>query len=80
MKRPFLVVTLLSAFLPALGLAQNASGPQPRMEMRQMAFDFGDCYHQETYEHTFEVHNLGAAALEQSSRSRPSIPAAAARP
>ena len=64
MKRRFLVATLLSAFLPALVAAQSTSGPQPRMEMREMAFDFGDCYHQSTYEHTFEVRNLGNAALE----------------
>lgn len=64
MKRRFLVATLLSALLPALVMAQSSSGPQPRIEMKQMAFDFGDLYHQETYEHTFEVRNIGAGPLE----------------
>jgi Protein of unknown function (DUF1573) len=64
MKRLFLVALLVPGLVPVLARAQNAAPPQPRLEMREMAFSFGDVYHQEKYVHSFPVRNLGTANLE----------------
>jgi len=64
MKRPFLVALLVPGLLPAFAVAQHASAPQPRMEWREVAFNFGDVYHQEKYVHAFLFRNMGPAALE----------------
>lgn len=62
MKRPFLVALLVTGLVPALSFAQG--GSQPRIQMREMAFDFGDVYQQEKYVHVFVVRNVGGAPLE----------------
>ena len=60
---------LVLAFLvPTAGRAQNAAkapggGPQPKIEVLSMAYDFGDVYHQEKYVHAFVVRNRGDADL-----------------
>jgi len=64
MKRRFLLALLAPGLVPMLALAQNASPSQPRMEMREVVFSFGDVYHQEKYVHSFPVRNLGVANLE----------------
>jgi hypothetical protein len=64
MKRPLLVALLLPVLLPVSAMAQNASPPQPRMEMPEMQFGFGNVFHQEKYVHAFTVFNRGLANLE----------------
>lgn len=62
--RPFWMAVLAAGLVPALATAQKASAPQPRIEMKEMAFDFGDVYHQEKYVHAFYVRNLGGGNLD----------------
>jgi hypothetical protein len=61
MKR-LLLALLLPVLMPVLADAQGSG--RPKIEMPEMAFDFGDLYHQEKYEHTFIVKNAGTANLE----------------
>jgi len=63
MKRPFLMV-LLAGLVPVMATAQSASDAKPRIEMREMAYNFGELFHQEKYVHSFDVRNLGNANLE----------------
>lgn len=64
MKRLFLVALLVPGLLPAFAVAQNASAPQPRLQWREVAFDFGDVYHQVKYVHAFVFRNMGPAPVE----------------
>jgi len=64
MKRPLLVALLMGVMVPVLAVAQKGAGSQPKIELREMTFDFGQVFHQEKYVHAFAVRNLGGANLE----------------
>jgi hypothetical protein len=68
--RWLLCVLVLALMAPMAVLGQKdavkapaPSGPQPVIEITDMAFSFGDLYHQDKFVHAFTVKNRGKADL-----------------